>query len=222
MSSFAAEDAPFPFVHAVIPIAFYISSRSILWTLLAVYVFETLEAAVAPLFPVLTESVQDSLIGDPLIAFLAVLPFWVLDKCTNLDAVFEKHASVWARVLVFVFVGIPTIAVGQADTDTFYVGIIYYCAIYLFVAIIGYYELTFYIGNNVEMLYAKQSVAIWLLAVVVYATVSAPVTTGMMGISSWMRVLYVSVANNILALTVYIVSVYSYQKRNSGGVLYKQ
>lgn len=206
-ASFADERSVFPFVHTVVNLAFYMCTRNFLLTVVAWYVWETIETFLSMRIASLVETRDDSLIGDPIIGLAAVLPFVILDYVTGFDVVFRRHAYFWSRVLVFVAIGAASFLATELQSTHFYGGVVLLMIIYLAAALIGFANLVFYSGRNNELRYAGQSVCIWLIAVVVQTIIavvvvepSAPLVT-----SSWMRAFLTSVAFLLASLAGLLV-----------------
>lgn len=192
--SFAHEQSVYPFVHATVNLALYMCSRRWALVVIAFYLWESIERVLGKHIGSLAEDCDDSLIGDPVIGLLAFSSFYVLDFVTGFDVVFRRHASLLARVFVFLAIGAASFVAPQLETTHFYWGIAVFLGIYLAVALFGFRNLVFYAGASDEIRYAGQSVVIWLLAVVVYAIISIVVLDGPLHTSSWMRVFFIALA----------------------------
>jgi len=170
--SFWTELSVFPFVHAVVNVAFYCSFRSLPWAIIAFFVFEYLEKLTTYVSPVLYEDCFDSMVGDPTIGFLAILSFWLLDKVTGFDFVFLRHVSLLRRVLVFSIIGLASPLAPLLETEQIYFGIAIYTAVYVLTIFFGFLPTMLYVGINKEIAYARQAIVIWIIAVIIYALVS--------------------------------------------------
>lgn len=202
MSSFAHEQSVYPFVHATVNLAFYMCTRSFTATVIAWYVWETVEKVISSGgVTALVEDCNDSLIGDPVIGLLSILSFFVLDFVTGFDVVFRRHAWPAARLFVFLVIGLASFIAPQLETEHFYWGIAIYTGVYIVAVLVGFSNLLFCAGTSKEHRYAGLSTVIWLIAVLVYAIISIVVLDGPLGTSSWMRVLYAGLAFLFASLT---------------------
>ena len=200
---FYAEQAPWPYVHAVVPIALYIAIRynprrvpaylSLLVTILLVFVWEFFERIASYLVPVLQEPIDDSLIGDPLIGASGVLAFWLTDQYSEADSAFAETVQWYWRALVFVLAGALTVIAGLFIGPRIYGGLVIYAFIYFFLgALYGIPILSAPEGRARTL--AIQNVMLWLGLTSLYALVSAPVTNpSLVLLTSWWRALWPSV-----------------------------
>lgn len=204
-TSFAHEQSVYPFVHATVNLAFYMCTRNFAATVIAWYLWETFEKLASKVVSALAENCDDSLIGDPAIGLLSVLSLFIVDFALHHDVAFRKCAHPVARLLVFVAIGVASFLVPQAETDNVYGGIVLYTTVYVVAITIGFANVLFHDKANVtssaqETNDARQSVLLWLLAVLAYAGISVSVLDGPLYSSSWMRVFYVAVALIIVSL----------------------
>lgn len=111
-NAFWREDSVYPFVHATLPAALYFATRHALLALLLMYVWESVEAALALYVSGDTfgESVADSLIGDPLVGALGIGALALLDAACGWSALVVDATTLGARLLVFVYVAAPALA----------------------------------------------------------------------------------------------------------------
>lgn len=181
--SFAQEQSVYPFTHAVVNVALYMCLRDLKLAIILFFLWEPAEYFLKQVFSSLEEVCNDSLVGDPLIGFLAIFAFWLHDKTTNADIAFRQTALPVSRWLVFIIVGLASFLIPVLETANFYWGIVIYTAIYVLAVTVGFWYLEGVAGR---------SVALWLLAVVAYAIISVPVTDGPNIVSSWMRVFWLA------------------------------
>lgn len=186
--SFAREQSVYPFVHATVNLAFYMCTRNILWSIIAFYVWETIEKTLSQHISALAEDCTDSLIGDPIIGIGAIFAFFVLDFITGFDVVFKRHVHPVLRLFVFAGIGLTSFIAPQFESTSAYWGIAVFAAIYCAIVLAGFAGVVFYTGYNNEIRYARLSIVVWLLAVIIYAIISLVVLNGPVFTSSWMRV----------------------------------
>jgi hypothetical protein len=194
--SFWAEQSVWPFVHSVVNIAFYNSFRSLEWAIIALFAWEVFEKITTYVSPVLAEDCFDTLVGDPIIGVVAIFTFWLLDKVTGFDVAFLRHVTFPRRLLVFAAIGIASPIAPLLQTTQFYAGIAIYTAVYVLAILIGFLPTVQNEGINREVARARQSIFVWIGAVLVYALVSVFVLPGnsFFFASSYMRALSVSLA----------------------------
>lgn len=204
-ASFAHEQSVYPFVHATVNLAFYMCTRNFAATVIAWYVWETVEKSVSKAVPALAENCDDSLIGDPAIGLLSILSFFIADFALNYDVAFRKCAWPAARLFVFLAIGVTSFFAPQLETADFYWGIAVYTAVYIVAVVIGFGNVLFYnkataIASSRETRDARQSVILWLFAVLAYAIASIFVLDGALYSSSWMRVFYIATGFVVISL----------------------
>jgi hypothetical protein len=204
-ASFAHEQSVYPFVHATVNLAIYMCTRNFAATVIAWYAWETIEKSLSKAVPSLAENCDDSLIGDPVIGLLSISSFFIADFALNYDSAFRKCAWPVARLFVFLAIGIASFFAPQLESTDFYWGIAVYTAIYIVAVVVGFGNVLFYNNANAtassrETRDARQSVTLWLFAVLAYAVTSIFVLDGALYLSSWMRVFYIAVGFVVISL----------------------
>jgi hypothetical protein len=102
---FYKENKIWPFVHSVMPLALFFTSRNIVLSLLLIYVFETMEKTVSFFTPYFKENAADSLIGDPVNGALAIFAGWLVTQGTNSNERFLHEVGFWRRWGCFLVIG---------------------------------------------------------------------------------------------------------------------
>lgn len=211
---FFADESQWKFVHVLIPISLYINIRNgepyrYLIVLLILFLAEAAEAAGRYAFPGLAETLDEAIIGDPLMGAAAILPLFFIDQATRFDKAFHDSVTQWQRLLVFVlqlaFVWVPTTLV----SDNVNTGVIVFWAIYIVVALAVFAPLAFggQRGEPALARAARLSVYIWLIDVTLYMPFAAINTDGSVGPfgSLWARMFYMSMLLSLFALGFWIV-----------------
>lgn len=162
---FYAEQAGWPFVHAVVPLALYFATRDLELTLLLIYVWESVERVLALFIKYFKESVYDSLIGDPLVGATAAFTFWLLDQATGWDDALRANVSPLRRAACFIVIAALASFIELGSTRVVHVGVLIYTLFYTIVALLFY-------GS--APLLVLQSVLAWLIIVHIYALAAAP------------------------------------------------
>lgn len=202
---FYLETAVWPFIHTLVPAALYLSTRSWKFSLLVIYISESLEALFAPIFNVFAEQIGDALIGDILIGGLAITILFVLDRATGADIAFLVLVSPLRRFLAFLLIVALTIIAPQLTFEGFNFGVLFYFVLYTLV-MLGFYASVLYDtvpGSAAHV--AGQSIAVWLVMASIYALVALPVFSGFLASMFW-RMLFLSLFFLIAAFIVYHVS----------------
>lgn len=205
---FYLETAIWPFIHTLVPAALYLSTRSWVFSLLVIYISETLEALLAPVFSVLAEQIADALIGDILIGLLAITILLIWDRATGADVPFLLLVSPLRRFLAFVLIVALTIIAPQLTFEGFNFGVLFFFVLYMLVMLAFYAPVLFGTVPGSPAYVAGQSVVVWLLMASVYTLVALPLFTGASAFltSMFLRMLFVSLFFLVAAFIVYHMS----------------
>lgn len=174
-------------------------------SLLGIYISESLEALLAPIFSVLAEQIEDALIGDIVIGALAITILFVLDRATGADIAFVLLVSPLRRFVAFLVIVVLTIIAPQLTFEGFNFGVLFYFVLYTLV-MLGFYAPVLYDtvpGTAAHV--AGQSIAVWLAMASIYTLVALPVFSGFLASMFW-RMLLVSLFFLVVAFIVYHVN----------------
>jgi len=131
---FWRENKLFPLAHYLVPLALYISSRSLFFALFAIYAWETIETLIGRFVTAsYREPWYDRLVGDPLQGGLAITTAWLADVAfcwrAEFTATFGWPERVFFFVAVFVaqvlLVGVRSRALGALLYGGAYVALLY-------------------------------------------------------------------------------------------------
>jgi len=131
---FWRENVIFPFAHYVVPLALYLASRSLWFSLFIMYLWESIETIIGEF---IDDSYQepwyDRFVGDPLHGGMSILTAWAADEAFCWRNAFETDVHVGLRFGFFVTIFIGQILlilpskhwIGIFVYGTFYIGMIF-------------------------------------------------------------------------------------------------
>lgn len=127
---FWRENTVYPFAHYTVPLALYLASRSLWFSLFVMYFWESVETLIGQFVAAsYKEAWYDRLIGDPLHGGTAIVTAWLADEAFCWSAPFQDDTSGWLRASFFVtiFVGMlllvwPRPWIGVVAYGLWYVG----------------------------------------------------------------------------------------------------
>ena len=200
---FWREDSPWPFVHAVVPLAVYVSLRHLLVSLLLIYVWETVETLLGIVLPFFKEPKLNSLVSDPLVGTASILVFVAFEAALDNQAEFLAAASATRRITALVLIGAlsPLAALGdRTETKRWSLryGALLYALLYFIVVIVAYAG----VASSV-----RSSLVVWITLLVLYALAVTPIAPERYRgyASAWSRIIYSIVAAALAALVTAIV-----------------
>lgn len=176
--NFWKERDPWPYAHAIVPLTLYAMSRQYLFSLLLIYVWESVEALIGLLAPYYDENKYNSLISDPIVGALAITTLFLLDCATGWGDAFCEAVSLGLRVLVFVVVGLGSTVLlidRHADRDgkRLNEGVVWLA---LGTALFGGIVLSLGLRGQTSdaSILAAQAIAVWVVIVLFLAIFIAP------------------------------------------------
>lgn len=210
---FYLERLVWPYVHTLIAGALYIALRNPAWTLLFVYIFESLELAFSFAFVmvsmILAEAPADSLIGDILMALLIILILFTLDRATGADVAFILVVSPVERLWAFALAGAISPLAALFGTEHFNFGVLLFYTLYVIIALAFYHRIIFGVEPGSVEWVAGRSIITWLLLSGAYTLVALPAFADGFLASMFMRMLIVSLFSLLTAAVVFHFSVWA-------------
>jgi len=102
---FWRENTVYPFTHYLVPLALYLSSRSLFFSLFTIYLWESIETLIGQFInATYQEPWYDRMIGDPLQGGLAITTAWLADVAFCWHAPVVGAVSGWTRLFFFVVI----------------------------------------------------------------------------------------------------------------------
>lgn len=174
---FWQEQAVWPYVHSLIPMAVYIATRDLRLSILVLYISETLELLGAGTLQVLAECIWDALLGDILIGTMAIFNLWLLDQRDDAGLYFKMIFSPWWRLaaFLFAFASMP-LAPTFPIADTVTLGVLIFYVLYAAGGAWFYWGALKPAPYGSPEYLAGRSVATWLVYAGIYALVAFPIS----------------------------------------------
>lgn len=209
-SCFYEERAPWPFVHATVPLLLYFVTRNATLSLLLLFFWETLETVLSFASDFFVEEKPNSLIGDPLVGALTIMGFFFLDIAFRWREPFTMSVSPWLRFATFATVGLASAIViidGDGDSGSWLsVGLLIFGLVYLGLVLAFFNRIIFRWRTSMEQK-AGHSALVLIGVVALLLIVAAPRFSSDSLLSSvFLRVVIVEAIFFVVALEILFLS----------------